>query len=51
MTLLQNEKLVMSTQTTEGGSYVFTPLASATYTVVASHPHWTLLKDKVSFNL
>ncbi|CAL4132988.1 unnamed protein product, partial [Meganyctiphanes norvegica] len=45
--LFRGDNLIQSTETSEGGSYVFTPLSAGKYTVLASHDRWTLLKDKV----
>ncbi|KAK3877987.1 hypothetical protein Pcinc_017343 [Petrolisthes cinctipes] len=45
--LYRGDTLVQARNTEEGGAYVFTPLSSGRYTVVASHPSWTFLADKV----
>lgn len=48
VSLYRGDALIQSTQTSSDGSYVFTPLSSGTYTVLASHPTWSLSKDKVT---
>lgn len=47
VSLYKGEKLIQTTQTTTDGSYVFTPLSSGEYLVVASYPSWSFLNDKV----
>lgn len=47
--LYRDETLVQARKTEEGGAYVFTPLSSGHYTVVASHPSWTFLSSKVGY--
>lgn len=47
VSLHRGDTLIQTTQTSTEGSYVFTPLSSGKYTVVASHPTWTLIKNKV----
>lgn len=46
VSLYRGEALIQTTETVEDGSYVFTPLSSGTFTVIASHPTWTLLNDR-----
>lgn len=48
VSLYKDDSLVQTTKTDADGSYVFTPLSSGVYTVVASHPTWTLLIDRVT---
>lgn len=47
VSLHRGDTLIQTTQTSAEGSYVFTPLSSGKYTVMASHPTWTLIKNKV----
>lgn len=51
VSLYKDDSLVQTTKTDADGSYVFTPLSSGVYTVVASHPTWTLLIDRVGLML
>ncbi|KAG0714078.1 Nodal modulator 1 [Chionoecetes opilio] len=48
VSLYRGDALIQTTQTAAEGSYVFTPLSSGKYTVVASHPTWPLIKNKVT---
>uniref|UniRef100_A0A0P4W9J4 SD-repeat containing protein B domain-containing protein n=1 Tax=Scylla olivacea TaxID=85551 RepID=A0A0P4W9J4_SCYOL len=48
VSLHRGDALIQTTQTSADGSYVFTPLSSGKYTVVAAHPTWTLIKNKVT---
>lgn len=41
--LRQGASLVLSTETSEGGHFVFTPLAAGDYTVSVAHPSWSFI--------
>lgn len=47
VSLYRGDALIQTTETGEGGSYVFTPLSSGKFSVVASHPTWTFLNERV----
>nr|XP_053652590.1 nodal modulator 3-like [Cherax quadricarinatus] len=47
VSLYRGKEVIQTTQTTTDGTYVFTPLSSGKYTVVASHPSWSFINDKV----
>ncbi|KAK7072547.1 hypothetical protein SK128_022649 [Halocaridina rubra] len=46
VSLYKGDTLIQTTETNEDGSYVFTPLSSGKFMVVASHPKWTLSNNK-----
>nr|XP_045584151.1 nodal modulator 3-like isoform X1 [Procambarus clarkii] len=48
VSLYRGEEVIQTTQTTTDGTYVFTPLSSGKYMVVASHPSWSFINDKVT---